>query len=285
MDERIGLVGYGAMGSAFCERLQANGVAPVVYDVALAALEAAASVGLPIASSAAQLAVQSDLISVIVATDEQVLAVTLGEGGVLAGARPGSVVVLHSTILPETTFEIARQASGRGVHVVDACACAIPAAVRAGRLHFLVGGDDNVVARVRPYLLLMAKDMYVIGGLGAGNVAKLIKQTVTAAETLVLWEMTQISETFGISYTAVLDMLRDTRVDHPSPIDRWERLFDASGASPLPWSGWHVDKDVSLTAALGQGEGLKLPLLTELRERAHALKQCNEGRQWPPPTK
>src|SRR5437867_5205616 len=119
--ETIGIVGVGAMGSALLERMRLSQVEPLAYDIDQAAMESARAGGAEPAGSAAELARSATMVDVVVRTDQDVLDCTTGKNGLLEGASPGLLILLHSTILPETTRRVAEVASQRGVHVIDAC--------------------------------------------------------------------------------------------------------------------------------------------------------------------
>lgn len=101
--EKIGFVGTGAMGSALLSRLKLADVKALAFDVAPAGLAAARAEGAEIAASAKAVAQVSTIIDVVVRTDQEVLDCTLGKDGILEGAAPGALVLLHSTIRPTTT--------------------------------------------------------------------------------------------------------------------------------------------------------------------------------------
>jgi len=105
--EQVGIVGVGAMGSALLERLKLAGVSATAFDIAPAAVETARALGARIASSSAAVAQASTVIDVVVRTDQEILDCTLGSNGILAGAQPGTLLLLHSTIRPETTKQVA----------------------------------------------------------------------------------------------------------------------------------------------------------------------------------
>ncbi|MBI2210779.1 MAG: NAD(P)-dependent oxidoreductase [Deltaproteobacteria bacterium] len=196
--EKIGIVGVGKMGSALLERLKLAGVEATAFDIAPSAAEAARSLGARMAASAKAVAQASTLIDVVVHNDQEVLDCTMGKDGILEGAQAGALVLLHSTIHPETTKKVAEAAGRRNVYVIDACMTAVPRIVRQGGLTFLVGGPAELVERARPHLLQMAKEAIHMGPLGTGNVAKLIKNLVTASETLIVHEAIRIGQAGGI---------------------------------------------------------------------------------------
>ncbi len=261
--ETVGIVGAGNMGSALIERQRLALVEQLVYDIDPAALERARGAGAEPAASAADVARAATMIDVVVRTDDEVLECTLGEQGILAGARPGTLVLLHSTILPQTTQRVAEEAAKRGVHVIDACMLSVPAQVRAGNLVFVVGGPDELFERARPHLLTMAKEARHVGPLGAGNVAKLIRNLVSGAETLILWEALQLGEANGLPYVQVLEFLRETQGG--SVLNRWQQTWDETGASPTPRVGHNVmGKDIPLAGELARILGLDLPIIEQL---------------------
>jgi 3-hydroxyisobutyrate dehydrogenase len=261
--EKIGLVGVGAMGSALLERLRLAKVEVKAFDIADSALAAARSLGAGIASSAKAVAQESRLIDVVVRTDREVLDCTLGKDGVLEGAAAGALVLLHSTIRPETTREVAAAARARKVDVIDACMTAVPRVVRQGGLTFLVGGPAELFERAKPHLLRMAKDALHMGPLGAGNVAKLIKNLVTASEGLVVYEALRIGQAGGIGYREALDMMQRTRSE--SILSRWEERFELSGIDLVFRGGGNLyDKDVPLAAEVGRKLGVDIPVTEQL---------------------
>jgi 3-hydroxyisobutyrate dehydrogenase-like beta-hydroxyacid dehydrogenase len=116
--ERVGMIGAGAMVLALPERLKIAAVQATVYDSYSPALEAARALGCEIASSAADVARRSTLIDVVVRTDEDVVQCMTGPDGVLEGAVSGTLVLLHSSILPQTVKQIEAAAQERSVFVV-----------------------------------------------------------------------------------------------------------------------------------------------------------------------
>ena len=276
--ERIGIVGVGAMGSALLERLRLAVIQPTVYDISPAALETARSLGAHPVSSAAEVARAATVIDVVVRTDQEVLDCALGHNGILEGAQAESLVIIHSTILPETTRKVAAAASERKVSVIDACMVGIPKVVREGKLSFLVGGPAELVERARPHLLRMGKQVLHMGALGAGNAAKLIKNLTTGAESLVIYEAVQIGEAAGIPYRETLEMMR--KVYSGGLLEHWESAFDASGKTHRPRASHNIfEKDIPLAAELARGYGLRLPITEQLAAVARQLVEAESSKR------
>lgn len=261
--EKIGFVGTGAMGSALLSRLKLAGGSALAYDIAPAALEAARKEGAETAASAKAVAQASTIIDVVVRTDQEVLDCMLGNDGVLEGAAPGSLVLLHSTIRPTTTKTVALTAADKRVNVIDACMTAVPSVVRQGGLTFLVGGQKAFFDRAKPHLLRMAKDAVHMGPLGCGNVSKLFKNMVTASEALVVYEALQIAKAGGVSYKAALDLMQKTKSQHI--LDRWDTRYDISGGELKFNPGTNLyDKDLPLAAEVGKALGAEIPVVEAL---------------------
>ena len=268
--EAIGMIGVGAMGSALLERLKIADVQATVFDIDPAALEAARSLGARVAGSIAELTAASTIIDVVVRTDDEILDCTMGKGGILDNAKPDTLIVLHSTILPQTTRKVSEAAGKRNVRVIDACMLGVPRAVRAGDLIFVVGGAQESVERARPHLLNMAKKVIHMGAAGAGNTSKLIKNLTSGAETLMIHEALQLGEAEGLKFPQVLDMLQ--QVESEKLLARWQRVFDPSSPAPTPHIGRNVfDKDVPLAGELARQSGLDLPIIEQLAAAAKRL--------------
>ena len=261
--EKIGFVGTGAMGSALLSRLKLANVQATAFDIAPAAIEAARKEGAQIATSAKAVAQASTIVDVVVRTDREVLDCTMGKDGILEGAAPGTLVLLHSTIRPTTTKKVAQAAAETRVYVIDACMTAVPNAVRQGGLTFLVGGQKALFDRAKPHLMNMAKDAVHMGPLGCGNVTKLFKNMVTASEALIIYEALQIGKAAGIDYKAALDLMQKTKSQHL--LDRWDMRFDLSGGDLKFNAGTNLyDKDLPLAAEVGKALGATIPVTEQL---------------------
>jgi 3-hydroxyisobutyrate dehydrogenase len=261
--EKIGFVGTGAMGSALLSRLKLANVQATAFDIAPAAMEAARKEGAQTATSAKGVAQASTIVDVVVRTDQEVLDCTMDTDGILEGAAPGTLVLLHSTIRPTTTKRIAEAAAETRVYVIDACMTAVPSAVRQGGLTFLVGGQKALFDRAKPHLMNMAKDAVHMGPLGCGNVTKLFKNMVTASEALIVYEALQIGKAAGIDYKAALDLMQKTKSQHL--LDRWDMRFDLSGGDLKFNAGTNLyDKDLPLAAEVGKALGATIPVTEQL---------------------
>src|SRR6202035_5311388 len=131
-----------------------------------------------VAATPALLGARADVVIVAVVDDHQVLAVLAGDDGALAGAVPGSAVVILSTVSPATVDAVAALAARRDVDVLDCGVSGGPQASADGALVAMVGGDASVVERVRPALDCFTSLVVHMGPVGAGLKAKLARNLV-----------------------------------------------------------------------------------------------------------
>jgi 3-hydroxyisobutyrate dehydrogenase-like beta-hydroxyacid dehydrogenase len=262
MADMVGLVGVGAMGSALLTRLHKAGQQVQAFDLSEAARKRAQQAGATPVDSAAAAAKGARYIHVFVRSDAEVIEAVLGAKGVLAGAEPGSVVFLHSTILPTTTRQVAEAAAKRRVQVIDAPITAVPAKVQAGEATFLVGGPEELVKTVRPHLESLGKGMHHFGPLGAGNVAKLVKNLTNGTERVMIAQALMLAEAGGIDARQMLAVMQAE--DHGSIVHSWEKAFTVENGHVGLKGGANIfNKDLPLAAELAKIYALDLGVIRE----------------------
>jgi 3-hydroxyisobutyrate dehydrogenase-like beta-hydroxyacid dehydrogenase len=152
MTLRAGFIGLGNLGKPLASHLAPKGFETTVYDIAEEPVRELVEGGAKQARSPREVAERSDVIGICVPEDHHVLGVMMGEDGVLAGAAQGSVVALHSTILPATVLELAERSAPHGVSVLDACVTGGDQRAAQGVVTYLVGGNASVLEKARPFL-------------------------------------------------------------------------------------------------------------------------------------
>ncbi len=271
--DRYGSHGFGAVGAAQTCRRRRRGV----LRRPCAALEDARKLGFTPVASVAAVANRATLIDVVVRTDQDILDCMLGADGLIQASAPGTLVLLHSSILPQTVKTVEAAARAKAIHVIDACMTGVPDTVRAGKLSFVVGGADELVERATPHLLKMSQEVFHMGPVGTGAVGKLIKNMLGGAETLIVHEAIQIGIAGGIPYPKALEMMR--RIGHDSLLNRWQRTFDPSGSGPLPKAGRNIlNKDIPLVAELARLLKTDTPITEQLAAAAGRVVSANEKR-------
>lgn len=260
MDYQVGLVGVGKMGSALLARLAAAGANVRAFDIKESAMQAAREGGAETVSCSADTARGSKIIHVFVRNDEEVFDATLSEKGVLAGADKGATIISHSTILPSTTKRVAEAAASKGIRVVDASVTSTPRYVRAGEAVYLVGGDEKVVAEIRPHLEALGRKVWHFGPLGCGNAAKLVKNLSNVMERVLWMETLTLAKTAGIDPMQYAEMLKS--VVRGSAISDWQKIISIENGTiaVARGDGGIFSKDVPHAVKFMHELGLKLPL-------------------------
>jgi 3-hydroxyisobutyrate dehydrogenase len=162
----VGIVGAGAMGSGFVERLLGCGQRVCVWNRTRAALEPLVSLGAAPAQSPAEVAADSDFVITVVSDAVALRAVSEGAQGVAAGAHRELIALEMSTVGPDAIRAL-RERLPASCALLDAPVHGPPASARAGSLAIFVGGDADVLEQARPVLELLGSVLHV-GELGSG---------------------------------------------------------------------------------------------------------------------
>jgi 3-hydroxyisobutyrate dehydrogenase len=279
---RAGFVGLGDIGGPMARRLAGAGAELGVFDVAPAAMQPLLAAGARAAASPAELARASDVLGVCVPEDAHVRAVALGPDGILAGAAPGAIVAIHSTILPETAVEVGRACAERGVAVLDACVTGGAARAAQGKLTCLVGGDAGVLERARPYLALLAERIVHAGPLGSGCKLKLCLNVITYLQWTAAFEAMSLAravdlpvavlEEAGRANGQITELMVQYMALHKAPPETRR----SEGTQRALRGFMHIaEKDLAWALELGRRSGVSLPgtaLASQTMARIYAVE-------------
>jgi 3-hydroxyisobutyrate dehydrogenase len=203
---RVGFVGLGKMGFPMAACLLRAQLPLTVFDQRAEAAAELAAQGATTASSLAEVARGNDIVGVCVVDDAQVLDVVCGRDGLLSAAEPGSVIVLHSTIFPETCREVERQAARLGVGVLEVTVSGYPAKAVTGELTLMVGGSAELMDRCGGYLSAIGKHRFRLGPVGAGNAAKLANNVMAIFSRIGTYEGFNVARANGVDLQQMLDV-------------------------------------------------------------------------------
>lgn len=201
---RIGWIGVGVMGASMCRRLMQAGFAATVFNRGKAKADPLLAAGARWAESPKEAAEGSDVVFTMVGHPADVRQVILGPHGVLAGSKPGRVVVDMTTSEPSLAVEIAETAAKLGVHAVDAPVSGGDIGARNGTLSIMIGGDANVIESLQPCWLAMGKTFVRQGGPGAGQHAKMVNQVLIAGNMIGVCEGLLYAFKAGLNLETVL---------------------------------------------------------------------------------
>lgn len=266
MTRAVGFIGLGQIGRPMAARLVGWPAGLWVYDVddtATAELERQAA---KVAANPREVAEHADQISVMVRDDAQVRAVLCDADGVLAGARPGAVVAIHSTIDQDTARDLAERASSVGVHVLDAPVSGGAVGAQQGRLAVLVGGDDEAFEASRPVLERMGELVAHVGPVGAGTAAKLARNLLHFIAFAASTEASRLAEAAGVDLLTLGKVVRHTDAITGGPGAIMWRDTTRPVAPDDPWFAIldHVrtlgEKDLALACELGNRLDVPTPL-------------------------
>ena len=203
----IGWVGPGIMGRPMALNLLRAGYPVKAFARRPRQLAPLIEAGATSGSSPAEVGAATDLTVVMVADTPDMLEVATGENGIDKGARPGHIVVDMSTVSPTETRSVARQLEAKGIAMLDAPVSGGEAGARDGTLSIMVGGPEEIFARVRPVLEVLGKQVRRIGDAGAGQVAKACNQLLVAQTMAAVAEAFLLAESSGVSREPVREAL------------------------------------------------------------------------------
>jgi 3-hydroxyisobutyrate dehydrogenase-like beta-hydroxyacid dehydrogenase len=203
----VGLVGLGLLGSAVASRLRGAGHEVVGYDVVPERMQALAGLGGKPAGSASAVARGAEMVCTLLPSLATAESAILGVDGVLAGARPGQVVVQMSTISPALTRRLASEVAARGVDFLDCPISGTSGQVARGEGVILVGGDGAVFRRWRPVLESLLPRALHVGAAGQAMYLKLVANLLIALHSAAAAEALSMARAGGLDPQLALDVL------------------------------------------------------------------------------
>jgi 3-hydroxyisobutyrate dehydrogenase len=208
---RVGFIGLGSQGGPMARAIVDGGYETTLWARRPASLEPYADTAAKIAGSPAELGATSDLVCLCVVGDADVEEVLDGDSGVLAGMTDGGIsggiIAIHSTVHPANCRRLAEKAAVKGVSLIDAPVSGGAPAVAEKRLLVMVGGDPEVVDRCRPVFETYANPVVRLGGLGSGQVAKLLNNLMFTANLANAKTTLELGEALGVSATSLASVL------------------------------------------------------------------------------
>jgi 3-hydroxyisobutyrate dehydrogenase-like beta-hydroxyacid dehydrogenase len=204
----VGFIGLGVMGEPMCIRLaQLSGREVVAYDRDAVVLRRAREHGIVAAASAGEVMDRCEVVFLCLPSGEIVSELAHGADGLLARARKGQVVVDASTSSVDSTRELAAAFEARGVDFLDAPIARTRAAAQAGTLLVMVGGSVEVFQRVRPLIETFATDIAHCGGVGCGQVVKILNNMILFEIGVALAEAKAIGARSGVDPQLLFETL------------------------------------------------------------------------------
>ena len=265
---KIGFIGLGNMGLPMAKNLAAAGHAVTGFDLAPASLEAAAAAGITGVGSAAEAAKGAEVILSMLPAGQHVRAVYTGEGGVVAAAEPGALVIDSSTIDVAAAREVNRAAEAAGLEMLDAPVSGGIAGAEAGTLTFMVGGSAQAFDRARPVLEVMGKNVIHAGGPGTGQAAKVCNNMILGISMIALSEAFTLAEALGLGHRKLFEISSKSSgscwamLNH-LPVPGIVETSAANRDYKPGFSAAMMQKDLKLSQAAADQVGVATPLGAE----------------------
>jgi len=211
---RIGYIGVGLMGHGAAKNILRHGHelliqghrnrVPVDDLVASGAREAA---------SAAEIANSCDVVFTCLPSSMEVEATVLGPQGLLEGCRPGMIHVDSTTADPSSTRRLAAEYAARGCAMADAPLGRTPKEAELGQLNSFVGGDPEIVAKIKPIIACFAVTIIETGGIGTGHTMKLINNFISIGTSAVIAEAVATAAKLGVDLRTLYDVVSSGGAD------------------------------------------------------------------------
>jgi 3-hydroxyisobutyrate dehydrogenase len=261
----IGFIGLGNMGGPMAANLLKAGHAVTGFDISATALEAFVAGGGKRGASFAEAAAGGDIVVTMLPAGPHVRAVYLGEKGVLANARKGSLLIDCSTIDVETARFVAKEAADAGYAMLDAPVSGGVGGATAATLTFMVGGEAPDFARGEPILKTMGKTIVHAGPAGNGQAAKICNNMILGISMIAVCEGFALAEKLGLDWQRLFD------ISSKSSGQCWSMTNYCPVPGPVPSSPANRDykagftaemmlKDLKLAQQAAQASGTATPM-------------------------
>jgi 3-hydroxyisobutyrate dehydrogenase len=268
MAVRVGFIGLGNQGKPIAAHLAPAGFETTVYDIAKEPVEELVAGGAKAAATPRELGANADLVGICVPEDAHVRAVVFGDDGLLAGMTAGGVILIHSTILPDTAAEVADAAAAQQIEVMDACVTGGAARAAVKQLTYLVGGATEAFEKAAPYFAATT-DLEPIhaGELGMGAKLKLCVNLTTYIQWAAAYEPMHLARAIGLpqetlesalrSNGQLTDMMAAFLVGHKAP----EEARKSDALQTLMRGHMNIaEKDLAWALQLARKAGVSLPV-------------------------
>ena len=239
----IGFIGLGLMGGNMVENLQKRGYQVNVMDLNKDAVASVIARGNATEmSSPGELASKSDIVQLCVTTSEVVEKLVYGDDGILAGIRPGSVLIDFGTSIPASTQRIGADLAAQGAGMLDAPLGRTPAHAKDGLLNIMAAGDKATFDKYEPVLKEQGENVFYLGVLGAGHTTKLINNFMGMTTVTAMSQAFAAAELAGVDRAQLYSIM--SAGPSNSPFMKFCKNYSVDGVSDLGFSMNNANKDL-----------------------------------------
>lgn len=275
MSERVAFIGLGIMGAPMARNLLAAGYRLTVCNRSHGPVDALAGDGAEPAATPAEAAAAADFVITMLPDSPQVREVVAGERGVLAGARPGTLLIDMTTMSPIVARELAAQVAERGCAMLDAPVSGGDVGARDGTLSIMVGGEAADLERARPLLEVLGSRIVHVGPSGSGQLVKACNQLVVTQHFAAVSEALVLASKAGLDLERVLDVLSAGLAGSRIMEVRRRNLLDRDFRP-----GFKLDllaKDLEIVHATARELRVPLPMTAAAAELVEAARIAGHG--------
>ena len=248
-DVKLGFIGLGIMGSRVTQRLHSSGWRIQAWNRSPKPAEELRRAGMPIAASIVDLVADSDVILSSLANDAAVHSVYCESAGVFSSAKPGTIILEMSTISPQLSRLLHREASSLGINFLDVAISGSAPAVEAGTITLLAGGDQDTFERCTPVFASIAKQWFLMGGGSSGIQMKLVVNLMLGIGMQAIAEAVSLGEHLQLDKAVLLDVLSKTTVVPPALVGKLKKIETADYSPQFPLRLMSKDMDLIMETA------------------------------------
>jgi 3-hydroxyisobutyrate dehydrogenase-like beta-hydroxyacid dehydrogenase len=204
----VGFIGVGNMGNPMAGNVLKAGFPMTVFDKSAKAMENLVQAGAKAAKSAREVAEASEVVLTCLPASPDVEALYLESGGLIDLAKPGTILIDLSSVLPSTPRKLEPRAKARGVHFLECPVSGGVTGARAATLAIMVGGDPQVLERARPVLRAIGPNIFSVGPVGAGNTVKAINNMMASVNSLAMMEGVALGVKAGLDPMVIYEVVK-----------------------------------------------------------------------------
>jgi 3-hydroxyisobutyrate dehydrogenase-like beta-hydroxyacid dehydrogenase len=256
-NSKLGFVGIGYMGRPIARRLLESGFKLTAYDRDQSKAEELIQYGGTVAQSVSELSSSCSVVLSCLPSDEAVLDIYRGPNSVFANAHRGSLVIDLSTVYPETSRQLSRQGSERGVEVLDVTISGSTPAAENGLLTLFGGGNKECFNAAESIFRVIAQRYFYLGPSGSGATMKLVVNTLLGIGMQAIAEAVALGEKAGLDRNRLLDVLSQTAVVAPAHVGKLQKAMKSDYSPQFPIR--LMNKDFGLILNLAAAVGARMP--------------------------
>lgn len=271
---KIGFIGLGAMGRPMALNLVKADHELWVYDLFQAAVDELVKAGAKAVTSPKELGSMDVVITML--PNAAIVEGTMAE--IFCTAKAGLIVIDMSSVAPHTSIKMAKLAATKQVEYVDAPVSGGTAGASQGTLTIMVGGKDEVLAKIMPLLQVLGKNVKHIGATGSGDAVKMVNNLLLGANMAVLTEALVLGVKSGLSAETMLDVIKNSSGASYALTAKMPNFIMPGKFAP----GFAVDlqyKDLELAVESGKALSLPLPMTNAAQQVYETARAKGLGKE------